>query len=183
MDDYAATGRLTTKVDVYSFGVILMEIITGRKALDDSRPEENFHLVTWFRRMLLDKDSFQIIIDPTIDVDEETLCSISIVAELAGHCCAREPHQRPDMSHIVNVLSPLVEVWKPTEPDVDEIYGIDLDMMLPQVLQKWKEFEGKSTFDLASPSSSVITTGDNAKLSIPTRPTAIAGSFTSSDGH
>lgn len=165
--EYAATGRLTTKADVYSFGVILMEIITGRRALDDSRPEENLHLVTWFRRILIEKDSFQTIIDPTIDVDEETLSSISTVAELAGHCCAREPHQRPDMSHAVNVLSPLIEVWKPTEPDVDEVYGINFDMTLPQALQRWKEFEGTSTLDLTSPSA---------------RPSAIVGSFTSSDG-
>ncbi|TKY61008.1 Receptor protein kinase TMK1 [Spatholobus suberectus] len=107
--EYAATGRLTTKVDVYSFGVILMEMISGRKALDDNLPEENIHLVTWFRKMLLNKDSFQTIIDPTIEVDEETLSSINTVAELAGHCCAREPYQRPDMSHAVNVLSFLVE--------------------------------------------------------------------------
>ncbi|KAM2685356.1 hypothetical protein EV1_046736 [Malus domestica] len=34
--EYAVTGRVTTKVDVFSFGVILMELITGKKALDDS---------------------------------------------------------------------------------------------------------------------------------------------------
>ncbi|KAL1348806.1 hypothetical protein HN51_024833 [Arachis hypogaea] len=151
--EYAATGRLTTKVDVYSFGVILMELITGRKALDESRPEENFHLVSWFRRMLLDKDSFRTIIDSTIEADEETLSSINTVAELAGHCCAREPHQRPDMSHVVNVLSPLIEVWKPTEPDVDEIYGINFNMTLPEALQRWKQFEGNSTLDFSSNSS------------------------------
>ncbi|XP_061374579.1 receptor protein kinase TMK1-like [Gastrolobium bilobum] len=160
--EYAATGRLTTKVDVYSFGVILMEMMTGRKALDESQSEENIHLVTWFRRMLLNKDSIRTIIDPTIEVDEETLASISTVAELAGHCSAREPYQRPDMSHAVNVLSPLVEVWKPSEPDADDIYGINFDMTLPQALQRWQAFEGKSTLDCTTTSPSPLhTSGDN----------------------
>ncbi|XP_058736137.1 receptor protein kinase TMK1-like isoform X2 [Vicia villosa] len=159
--EYAATGRLTTKADVYSFGVILMEIVTGRKALDESQPEENIHLVTWFRRMLLNKDSFRTIIDKTIEVDEETYESINTVAELAGHCSAREPYQRPDMSHAVNVLSSLVEVWKPIEQDVDDVYGINFDMTLPEALQRWQAFEGKSTFNLTRSPSSLHTSGGN----------------------
>lgn len=152
-----------------------MEMITGRKALDNSQPEENIHLVTWFRRMLLNKDSFQTIIDPTIEVDdEETYASINTIAELAGHCSAREPYQRPDMGHVVNVLSPLIEVWKPTKPDAEDIYGINFDMTLPEALQKWQAFEG-STLDLTTSHSIVHTTsGDNTKSSIHTRPSAIA---------
>ncbi|XP_027360223.1 receptor protein kinase TMK1-like [Abrus precatorius] len=179
--EYAVTGRVTTKVDVYSYGVILMEMITGRRAIDNSQPEENIHLVTWFRRMLLNKDSFGKLIDPTIDVGDEALPSLRTVAELAGHCCAREPYQRPDMGHVVNVLAPLVEIWKPSEPDGDDLYGIDLDMTLPQALSKWQAIEGKGTFDISS-SSSMLTSGDNTQSSIPTRPSGFADSFTSSDG-
>ncbi|KAL2347808.1 hypothetical protein Fmac_001808 [Flemingia macrophylla] len=179
--EYAVTGRVTTKVDVYSYGVILMEMITGRRAIDNSQPEENVHLVTWFRRMLLNKDSFGKLIDPTMDVDEEDIPTVRTVAELAGHCCAREPNQRPDMSHVVNVLSPLVEIWKPSEADEDDIYGIDLDLTLPQALSKWQAVEGRSTFDVSS-SSSLLTSADNTQSSIPTRPSEFANSFTSSDG-
>ncbi|XP_019437448.1 PREDICTED: receptor protein kinase TMK1-like [Lupinus angustifolius] len=164
--EYAATGRLTTKVDVYSFGVILMEMITGRKALDESRPEENFHLVTWFRRMLLKKDLFPMIIDPTIAVDDETFASISTVAELAGHCTSREPYQRPDMSHAVRVLSPLVEVWEPTEP-IDETYGVNFEMTLPQALQRWEDHEGNSTWNSTYSSSSANTNTNGQSQAFP----------------
>ncbi|KAA8530693.1 hypothetical protein F0562_005373 [Nyssa sinensis] len=178
--EYAVTGRVTTKVDVFSFGVILMELITGRKALDESQPEESMHLVTWFRRMHINKDTFHKAIDPTINLNEETLTSISTVAELAGHCCAREPYQRPDMGHAVNVLSSLIELWKPSDQNSDDIYGIDLEMSLPQALKKWQAFEGRSHMD--SSSSSLLASMDNTQTSIPTRPYGFAESFTSADG-
>ncbi|XP_010528574.1 PREDICTED: receptor protein kinase TMK1-like [Tarenaya hassleriana] len=180
--EYAVTGRVTTKVDVYSFGVILMEIITGRKALDETQPEDSMHLVSWFKRMFINKDSaFNKAIDPTIELDEETLASIQTVAELAGHCCAREPYQRPDMGHAVNILSSLVELWKPSDQNPEDIYGIDLDMSLPQALKKWQAYEGRSDFESSS-SSSLLPSLDNTQTSIPTRPYGLADSFTSVDG-
>ncbi|GFZ13340.1 leucine-rich repeat protein kinase family protein [Actinidia rufa] len=141
-----ATGRVTTKIDVFAFGIVLMEMITGRKALDESLPEEKSHLVTWFRRLLNNKDSIRQSLDPTLEpLDEETFESICKVAELAGHCTAREPHQRPDMGHSVTVLSPLVAQWKPTSRnsrDEDDSFGIDFSMSLPQALQHWQSGEG-----------------------------------------
>ncbi|ESW13930.1 hypothetical protein PHAVU_008G238600 [Phaseolus vulgaris] len=179
--EYAVTGRVTTKVDVFSFGVILMEVITGRKALDETQPEDSMHLVTWFRRMSINKDSFRKAIDSAIDLNEETLASIHTVAELAGHCCAREPYQRPDMGHAVNVLSSLVELWKPSDQNSEDIYGIDLDMSLPQALEKWQAYEGRSQMESSS-SSSLLPSLDNTQTSIPTRPYGFADSFTSADG-
>ncbi|XP_071709586.1 receptor-like kinase TMK4 [Rutidosis leptorrhynchoides] len=170
--EYAATGRVTTKVDVFAFGVVLMELITGRKALDETMPDERCHLVTWFRRLLISKENMLKAIDLTLETeDEETLDSITKVAELAGHCTAREPFQRPDMGHAVNVLGPLVEQWKPSRPEEDDGYGIDLQMSLPQALQRWQADEGTSgTFDVSFTHSS-----------IPSKPSGFADSFDSMD--
>eukprot|EP01018_Ginkgo_biloba_P005478 Gb_41216 [translate_table: standard] len=174
--EYAVTGRVTTKADVFSFGVVLMELITGRRALDETQPEESMHLVTWFRRMHLNKDNFRNAIDAVLEItDDETFKSICTVAELAGHCTAREPYQRPDMGHAVNVLSPLVEKWKPTDQDFEDCYGIDLDMTLPQALKKWQAFEDSNVDDS-------VRSVDNTQSSIPTRPSGFADSFTSADG-
>lgn len=159
-----------------------MEMITGRKALDESFPDDSQHLVPWFRRMLINKETFREAIDPTIDLTEETFASICTVGELAGHCSAREPYQRPDMGHVVNVLSSLAELWKPSEPtDPEDVYGIDYDMTLPQALKKWQALEGVSLID-GDASSSYMGSNDNTQTSIPTRPSGFADSFTSADG-
>ncbi|KAJ8560732.1 hypothetical protein K7X08_022592 [Anisodus acutangulus] len=132
-----ATGRVTTKIDVFAFGVILMEILTGRKALDENLPEDRSHLVPWFKKMVVNKDKILEVLDPTLDPDEETYQSICKVVELAGHCAAREPSQRPDMGHTVNVLAPLVEQWTPTAATGGDSFNIDFNMSLPQALQRW----------------------------------------------
>lgn len=168
-----ATGRVTTKVDVYAFGVVLMELITGRKALDDSVPDERSHLVTWFRRVLINKENIPKAMDHTLNPDEETMESIYKVAELAGHCTAREPYQRPDMGHAVNILGPLVEQWKPTCHEEEENYGIDLHMSLPQALQRWQANEGTSTM--------FNDTFSQTQSSIPSKPYGFADSFSSTD--
>ncbi|XP_004249405.2 receptor-like kinase TMK3 [Solanum lycopersicum] len=172
--EYAVTGKITTKADVFSFGVVLMELLTGWMALDDDRPNESQYLVAWFWNIKSSKEKLIAAIDPALDVKQEsTFESIYTVAELAGHCTAREPGQRPDMSHAVNVLSPLVEKWKPLEEDSDDDCGIDYSLPLNQMVKGWQESEGKdlSCVDL-----------EDTKGSIPSRPTGFADSFTSVDG-
>lgn len=45
--EYAMTGQLTLKSDVYSFGVVFLELITGRKAIDNTRAHGEHNLVAW----------------------------------------------------------------------------------------------------------------------------------------
>ncbi|KAL9319341.1 hypothetical protein ACSQ67_015858 [Phaseolus vulgaris] len=167
------TGKVTTKADVFSFGVVLMELLTGLMALDEDRPEESQYLASWFWHVKSDKEKLMAAVDPALDIKEEMFDIVSIIAELAGHCTAREPYQRPDMSHAVNVLGPLVEKWKPLDDDTEEYSGIDYTLPLNQMVKDWQETEGKE-LSYVDPQDS--------KSSIPARPTGFAESFTSVDG-
>ncbi|KAJ6698436.1 hypothetical protein OIU79_011865 [Salix purpurea] len=169
----SVTGKITTKVDVFSFGVVLMELLTGLMALDEDRPEESQYLAAWFWRVKSDQQKLRAAIDPAIDVKDEIFESISTIAELAGHCTTREPNHRPDMGHVVNVLAPLVEQWKPLDDDTEDYGGIDYSLPLNQMVKGWQEAEGKdlSYVDL-----------EDSKSSIPARPAGFAESFTSADG-
>lgn len=46
-------GHLTEKVDVFSFGVVALEIVSGRPNADSSLEEEKLYLLEWVRRILL----------------------------------------------------------------------------------------------------------------------------------
>ncbi|PKI73368.1 hypothetical protein CRG98_006306 [Punica granatum] len=172
--EYAVMGKITTKVDVFSYGVVLMELLTGLTALDESRPEESRYLAEWFWRIKSSKEKLTKALDGAVEANEETLESISIVADLASLCTAREPNHRPDMGHVVNALTPLVEKWKPTNDESDSPFGIDFGLPLPQMLKVWQETEKNE--------SGSTTTLDDSSGSIPARPTGFAESFTSADG-
>jgi serine/threonine protein kinase len=47
--EYAMTGHLLVKSDVYSYGVVLLELLTGKKPVDMSQPTGQENLVTWVR--------------------------------------------------------------------------------------------------------------------------------------
>ncbi|XP_031111834.1 receptor-like kinase TMK4 [Ipomoea triloba] len=144
--EYATTGRVTKKVDVYAFGVVLMELITGKKAVDKTLANEMCHLVTWFHKVIRKSHNLRNAIDPTLDHDEQIFESISKVAELAIHCTANKSFGRPDMGHVVNVLCPYVQQWRPLrlEEINEKCGGVDIHMSLPLV------FDYSSTQNLSS---------------------------------
>ncbi|KAL8546162.1 hypothetical protein ACS0TY_006040 [Phlomoides rotata] len=104
--EYASTGKLTEKSDVYSYGVVLLEIITGRKPVDSSQPLGDESLVEWARPLLTQALETQILgdlVDPRMEnnfVESEMLRMI----EAAAACVRHSATKRPRMSQIVRAL-------------------------------------------------------------------------------
>jgi serine/threonine protein kinase len=51
--EYATSGKLTDRSDVFSFGVVLLELVTGRKPVDETMPLGDESLVEWVRTYTL----------------------------------------------------------------------------------------------------------------------------------
>ena len=65
--------ELSTKVDVYSYGVVLMVIIIGRKVIDNSLAQKDILLLPIFKTYFLDKEKFKNIVDPTLELNGKKL--------------------------------------------------------------------------------------------------------------
>ncbi|KAL8137037.1 hypothetical protein V2J09_003038 [Rumex salicifolius] len=101
--EYAMTGHLLVKSDVYSYGVVLLEILTGRKPVDFTQPQGQENLVAWARPHLANKDGLQTIIDPSL-TSALPLDSLSKVAAIASMCVSPEVSRRPFMGEVVQAL-------------------------------------------------------------------------------
>ncbi|MCL7049202.1 hypothetical protein MKW94_001184 [Papaver nudicaule] len=104
--EYIMTGHLTAMSDIYSFGVVLLEILTGRRAVDKSRGPREHNLVEWARPQLNNPRKLDSIIDPRLDGEYSTK-GAQKVAALAYQCLSHHPKPRPSMSNVVKILESL----------------------------------------------------------------------------
>ncbi|KAI8566825.1 hypothetical protein RHMOL_Rhmol02G0072300 [Rhododendron molle] len=100
--DYFLTQRLTTKSDVYAFGVVLLEVICGRPPVDRKLGEEQISLVHWTQQCIK-KGKFAEIVDPSLNGQIAPRCLKSFVV-LAKNCLERSPKSRPTMAEALGSL-------------------------------------------------------------------------------
>jgi serine/threonine protein kinase len=101
--EYAMTGHLLVKSDVYSYGVVLLELLSGRKPVDMSQPSGQENLVTWARPILRDKDRLEQLADPRLGGKYPKEDFVQVCA-IAAACVAPEANQRPTMGEVVQSL-------------------------------------------------------------------------------
>lgn len=91
---------------MYSFGVVLLEILTGRRVLDQNRPQGEQNLIEWARPYLASKRRVLRVIDARIEGQYKPSGALR-AAILAVKCIAIEPKYRPTMDEVVKALEQL----------------------------------------------------------------------------
>ena len=96
-------GLLTPKSNVWSFGIVLLELLTGRKNLDSQLPKEERNLVKWSRPFLVDDCRLTLIMDPRLK-GRFPAKAARMVADIALKCLQKDPSERPTMRTIAESL-------------------------------------------------------------------------------
>lgn len=104
--EYATTGKVTDRSDVYSYGVVLLELITGRRPVLSSEPYNDETLVSWSRPRLtkaLEEDILDGLVDPSMGANYDAVDMQRLIA-CAAAAVRHTARSRPRMSQIVRYL-------------------------------------------------------------------------------
>ncbi|KAK7294283.1 hypothetical protein RJT34_17170 [Clitoria ternatea] len=96
--EFQRTGNSNKKSDIYSFGIILFELITGQHAVSRA-PERNIHILEWVMP-ILERGDIRNIVDPRLQ-KEFNINSAWKAVEIALSCISPDAAERPDISEIL----------------------------------------------------------------------------------
>ncbi|XP_074312837.1 putative serine/threonine-protein kinase PBL21 [Silene latifolia] len=112
--EYAMSGKLAIKSDIYSLGVVLLELITGRKAIDANRSRAEQNLVNWSRPFFKDRRKFGQLADPAMEGRFPTRCFHHAIA-ITAMCLQEQPTFRPLITDVLVALEYLAS--QPYNPE------------------------------------------------------------------
>ncbi|KZV30072.1 putative receptor-like protein kinase [Dorcoceras hygrometricum] len=105
--EYLLDGKLTDKSDVYAFGVVLLELLLGRRPVERLADAQCQSIVTWATPHLMDRSKLPNIVDRSIrrTMDLKHLYQVAAIAVL---CVQPEPSYRPLITDVLHSFIPLV---------------------------------------------------------------------------
>ncbi|PAN33031.1 hypothetical protein PAHAL_5G530700 [Panicum hallii] len=104
--EYAASGKLTEKSDVFSFGVMLLELITGRRPVSSRQAPMDDNLVDWARPLMtkaFEDGNHDILVDPRLGSEYNDNEMARMIA-CAAACVRHSARRRPRMGQVVRAL-------------------------------------------------------------------------------
>ncbi|XVF21501.1 hypothetical protein REPUB_Repub12eG0095500 [Reevesia pubescens] len=101
--EYGYTLKVDEKIDIYSFGVVLLELITGKRPLDP-KFGESVDIVEWFRRKVGDNRALEEALNPNLGNCKHIQEDMLLVVRIALLCTAKLPKDRPSMRDVITML-------------------------------------------------------------------------------
>ncbi|KAJ6893689.1 LRR receptor-like serine/threonine-protein kinase [Populus alba x Populus x berolinensis] len=105
--EYLSTGQSSEKTDVFGFGILLLELITGQKALDAGNGQVQKRMILDWVRTLNEEKRLEVLVDRDLKGCFDAL-ELEKAVELALKCTQSHPNLRPKMSEVLKVLEGLV---------------------------------------------------------------------------
>ncbi|KAJ0519221.1 putative protein kinase RLK-Pelle-LRR-I-1 family [Helianthus annuus] len=112
--EYYISNRLTDKTDIYSFGVILLELISGQEAISNVNFGINCRNIVQWAKMHIENGDIQGIIDPALG-NEYDIQSMWKIAEKALMCVQPHGNMRPSMSEVIKEIQDAILIEKGVE--------------------------------------------------------------------
>ncbi|XVE95553.1 hypothetical protein REPUB_Repub02eG0107800 [Reevesia pubescens] len=121
--EYFMFGKVNDKIDVYAFGVVLLELLSGRKPISNDCPKGQESLVMWAKPILSGGKVSQLL-DPSLGdgYDRDQMERMVLASTL---CIRRAPRARPQMSVVVKLLQGDADVSKWARLQVNALEGSD----------------------------------------------------------
>ncbi|KAJ0873275.1 putative transferase, protein kinase RLK-Pelle-LRR-II family [Helianthus annuus] len=127
--EYLSTGKSSEKTDVFGYGIMLLELITGQRAFDLARlaNDDDVMLLDWVKGLLKEK-KLEMLVDPDLETNY-VATEVEQLIQVALLCTQGSPMDRPKMSDVVRMLEGdgLAERWD--EWQKGEVLRHELDLV------------------------------------------------------